>query len=199
MRIIKKYQGFSFSSGLGVSLTFLAVGCANPLGGFLGRGGGSGSQTSIDSGFHPGVSDAAPTLVSVAPASGPQTGGTPLSLIGTGFAPGIVVLVGGTPCLSTVVVSALKITCLTPVHASGPVSIKVTNPDAKSVTLASAYTYTTTAPPGSPVTAIVLGGGHSGGLGISAQATIGEPTMGVRSQGVGISAISSLKGTTYTQ
>jgi photosystem II stability/assembly factor-like uncharacterized protein len=88
---------------------------------------------------------AAPTLTTVTPASGTTAGGVAFTLTGTGFRAGIVVMVGGVPATSVVVVSATSISAVTPPHAAGPVSVTLTNSDGQAATLANGFTYV--APP----------------------------------------------------
>ncbi len=72
---------------------------------------------------------AAPGFGSFFPAEGPVTGGTLLTLNGTGFIDGASVMIDGVSCASAVVVSATQMTCTTPAHAVGSVAIYIRNPD----------------------------------------------------------------------
>jgi hypothetical protein len=83
-----------------------------------------------------------PTLSTINPTSGPTAGGTALTLIGSQFALGATVSIGGVSAANVVVTSATNITATAPVHAAGPVSVTVTNPDGQSATLVNGYTYT---------------------------------------------------------
>jgi hypothetical protein len=87
-----------------------------------------------------------PTVSSVAPASGPTSGGTAVTITGANFAVGATVTVGGSAATGVTVVSSTTITATTPAHAAGTVSVTVTNADAHSGTLASAFTYVAPAP-----------------------------------------------------
>ncbi len=124
--------------------------------------------------------NAGPTLSTVAPIGGPLAGGTSITLTGTGFLSGAAVTVGGNACASISVVSGTSITCTTPSHAAGAVSIVVTNADAQTVTLTNSYTYA----PAPTLTSIApvagaLGGGTVltlTGTGFVAGATV---TLGV--------------------
>ena len=84
----------------------------------------------------------APTVSSVAPTSGPSTGGTAVTITGTSFATGATVTVGGSAATGVTVVNSTTITATTPAHAAGAVSVTVTNTDGQSGTLPSAFTYT---------------------------------------------------------
>jgi hypothetical protein len=68
---------------------------------------------------------AAPTLSSCTPNKGPDIGGTPVTIIGTGFGGVSGVTFGGTPATSIVVVNATTITCVTPAHAFGLVNVSI--------------------------------------------------------------------------
>ncbi len=92
-----------------------------------------------------------PHLTSVSPPSGTASGGTSVTLTGTGFSsggsPANGVTFGGSSATSVVVLSDTTITCTTPAHASGAVNIVVTNPNsAGTSTLTNGYTYTITPP-----------------------------------------------------
>jgi hypothetical protein len=85
----------------------------------------------------------APTVTSVSPNSGPDTGGTSVTITGTGFDSGVTnVTFGGTAATGVTFVSSTQITVTTPVHAVGAVDVVVTNPDTQSGTLTNGYTYT---------------------------------------------------------
>ncbi len=82
-----------------------------------------------------------PSLTSVSPASGPETGGTTITLTGTSFLSGATVNVGGAAATSVTFVSSTTLTAVTPAGTAGVVSVTVTNPDGQSSTLASGFTY----------------------------------------------------------
>jgi fibronectin type 3 domain-containing protein len=95
-------------------------------------------------GFHY-TSLPAPTVTSISPALGTTTGGTEVTIIGTGFNNSIVTLgTGGTgysACNSLVIDSQTQLRCYPATHASGTVNVIVTNDDTQSATLTSAYQY----------------------------------------------------------
>ncbi len=70
----------------------------------------------------------APTLTSVAPATGSTLGGTSVTLTGTNFTGATGVTFGGTAATAFTVDSATQITATTPAHAAGAVSVIVTTP-----------------------------------------------------------------------
>jgi hypothetical protein len=78
---------------------------------------------------------AAPTITSVTPDRGPETGGTTVTIIGSGFdeldGPGAV-LFGDTPAASYEVISDTEIEAVTPPNAPATVDVTVTNPDGPS-------------------------------------------------------------------
>jgi hypothetical protein len=84
-----------------------------------------------------------PTITSVSPSSGPETGGTPVTVTGTDFttAGTTTVTFGGASATSVVVVDALTITCVTPAGTLGQVDVVVTN-DFGTDTLVNGFTYT---------------------------------------------------------
>ncbi|HEY2324746.1 MAG TPA: IPT/TIG domain-containing protein, partial [Thermoanaerobaculia bacterium] len=81
------------------------------------------------------------TVTSVAPATGSINGQTAVSVNGTGFLSGATVTFGGTGATSVVVVSATKITAVTPAHSAGSVNVTVTNTNTSAGTLTNGYTY----------------------------------------------------------
>jgi hypothetical protein len=109
----------------------------------------------------------APTVSSVSPNSGSVSGGTTLTIVGTNFAPGATVSFAGTVATDVTVVSSTSITATTPPQAAGAVSVRVTNPDSQSSTLANGYTYTSPNP-APALTAITPNAGPaSGGTGVT--------------------------------
>ncbi len=88
-----------------------------------------------------GGSNPAPTVTTISPTSGPASGGTPVTITGTGFLAGATVSLGGTAATGVTVVSSTSITATTAAHAAGTVNVVVTNTDSQTGTLASGYTY----------------------------------------------------------
>jgi hypothetical protein len=85
--------------------------------------------------------DPAPTVTSISPSGGPETGGTPVTINGTGFAAGATVSLGGTPATQVNVVSSTVITATTAAHMPGPVDVVVTNSDGQSGMLTEGFIY----------------------------------------------------------
>lgn len=85
---------------------------------------------------------AAPAVTSVSPASGPSTGGTSVTITGTGLSGATAVTFGGTPATGFTVNSATQITATSPAGAAGTVDIRVTTAGGTSVTSAAdQFTY----------------------------------------------------------
>jgi hypothetical protein len=88
---------------------------------------------------------AAPTVSGISPAIGTTTGGTQVTITGTGFNNSTVQLgtsgSGYATCGSLTVDSQTQIRCTPGAHASGTVNVIVTNDDTQSATLSSAYQY----------------------------------------------------------
>ncbi|HEX7706030.1 MAG TPA: IPT/TIG domain-containing protein, partial [Thermoanaerobaculia bacterium] len=81
----------------------------------------------------------APTISGISPSGGPSTGGTEVTITGTGFQSGAEVTFAGNQCTGLTVVNATTITCTTPSMPAGTVDVTVTNPDGQSATLAAAF------------------------------------------------------------
>jgi hypothetical protein len=82
-----------------------------------------------------------PTLTAVTPSRGPAAGGTPVEVRGSGFRPGIAVLVGGRAPAAVEIVDATLLTLLTPPGAEGAVAVTVLNNDGLGATLVDAFAY----------------------------------------------------------
>ena len=83
----------------------------------------------------------APTVTGIAPNAGPASGGTSVTITGTGFLANPTVTFGGTIASSVSLLNSSTITATTPAHAAGQVSVVVTNSDGQNATLTSGYTY----------------------------------------------------------
>jgi hypothetical protein len=82
----------------------------------------------------------APTVTSISPQSGTTLGGTPVVIIGSNFQNGATVSIGGVTATGVSVIGN-TITATTGAHATGTVSVLVTNPDNRSGTLSNSYFY----------------------------------------------------------
>jgi hypothetical protein len=65
---------------------------------------------------------------SLTPGAGPETGGTSVTILGTGFTGATGVDFGGTPAASFTINSDTSITAVAPAHALGPVNVVVADP-----------------------------------------------------------------------
>lgn len=84
-----------------------------------------------------------PTVTALFPAQGPTAGGTPVEIQGTGFQPGLTVLLAGKVVGQVAVVDATKINIITPSAAPGKVALTILNPDGLGVTKTDAFEYKT--------------------------------------------------------
>jgi IPT/TIG domain len=82
-----------------------------------------------------------PSLTSISPNTGPVTGGTTVTILGSGFQSGSRVTFGGIAATSVTLVSSTQVQAVSPVSSAGTVAIAVANPDSQSGTLDSAFTY----------------------------------------------------------
>lgn len=95
-------------------------------------------SASMASGF---TYSSAPSVSSISPNIGPVTGGTNVTILGSGFQSGATITFGGIAATSATMVSSTEIQAVSPVSPDSTVSITVTNTDSQSGTLASAFTY----------------------------------------------------------
>ena len=117
-------------------------------------------QRSIAGGGFTYTGGPAPTLSSIAPATGPTAGGTPVTLTGTNFLSGATVTFDSTAATNVSVVSSTKITATTPAHTSGSASVVGHNPDSQTAVKTNGFTFTNSAP---TVTSITPSSGTSNG------------------------------------
>lgn len=86
------------------------------------------------------------TVASVVPDNGPPAGGKVVTIIGANFTTGTQqtspsVTFGGAAATRVTVLSATQLNVVTPAHAAGTVTVKVTRTDGTSAILANAFTY----------------------------------------------------------
>ncbi|MGV9840231.1 ice-binding family protein [Nocardia niigatensis] len=118
---------------------------------------------------------AVPTLTSIAPTSGPPSGGTVAVLTGTGLTGATAVSFGGTPAILFAVNSDTQITVLTPPHVAGTVQVTVTTPGGTSNGVAFTYIAVPTltsivpnaGPPSGGQVAVLTGTGLTGATAVS--------------------------------
>lgn len=88
------------------------------------------------------TTDPTPVVTALDVINGPQSGGTLVTITGTGFSSGARVTFGGTTAIGAMVSGGgTTLTCTTPSHAVGLVDVTVTNPTGTNGTLAGAFTY----------------------------------------------------------
>jgi hypothetical protein len=109
-----------------------------------------------------------PTFSSISPIAGPVTGGTAVTVNGTGFISGATVDLGGTPCTSVVVLSSTQLTCMTGAHASGLVALTVMNPDTQYFSAPNAFDFV---PPPAPSGVTPTSGSALGGTTLTVTGT----------------------------
>jgi len=81
----------------------------------------------------------APVISSISPASGISVGGTTLTIMGAGFQAGATVTLGGAALSALTIVNSTTIYATTAPHATGSVSLVVTNPDTQSASSGFSY------------------------------------------------------------
>jgi hypothetical protein len=122
-----------------MSRTILLLGTVSLIVSAMGAGCGSGTPAAPTTPTTPKASP--PALTSISLASGPVSGGTAVTITGTGFASGATVTFGGAAASGVSVVSAASITATTPAHAEGAVDVVVRNADGQSGQLTNGFTY----------------------------------------------------------
>ena len=86
--------------------------------------------------------DAPPAITGLSPSSGAASGGSVVTISGSGFAAGCTVTFAGVAATSVTVDDATSLRATTPAHApGGPFDVVVTNLDGQSVTDAAAFTF----------------------------------------------------------
>jgi hypothetical protein len=90
--------------------------------------------------------DSTATVSSVLPGAGLTTGGTSVTITGTGFVAGTEVRFGGTAATSVTVVGPTSIVAVTPAGAAGTVSVSVTTPAGATGSLTNAFTFVSGSP-----------------------------------------------------
>jgi hypothetical protein len=78
------------------------------------------------------VAATAPTITAMVPDNGPETGGTNVTITGTGFTGATGVTFDGIPATNVVVVNSTTITATSPAHAPGLVGVVVQHPGGNS-------------------------------------------------------------------
>jgi hypothetical protein len=137
-----------------------------------------------------------PTVTSVAPSSGPDTGGTVVTITGTNFVLGATVTFGGTAPTDMIFVNSTSIIATTPAHAAGAVDVVVTNPDTQSGTLSNGYTYI--APPPTVTNVTPSSGPTGGGTAVTITGTNFVSGATVTFDGTAATGVTVVNATTIT-
>jgi len=87
-----------------------------------------------------GLLQPGPAISSISPATGPESGGTQVTIAGENFRPGAMVLFGASPATNVVVESSVTIRATAP-PGTGTIGLTVRNSDGQSAILQSAFTY----------------------------------------------------------
>lgn len=142
-----------------------------------------------------------PTVTSVSPNTGTTSGGTTVTISGSGFVSGATVSFGGTASPTVSVTNSSSITAASPAHAEGTVSVVVTNPDGLSGTLANSFAYVASIPPPHVNSVTPSSGPTSGGTSITISGTgfmTGASVLVGGTQATGVSVPSSTTITATT-
>jgi hypothetical protein len=129
-----------------------------------------------------------PTVATISPNSGSVSGGTSVTVTGTGFSAGATLSLGGTLATNVVVVNSASIRASTAPHASGTVDAVVTNSDSQSGILSNGFTYTSISPPPT-LLGLGLAPGDSGSVTVTAGQTA---SYSLSIGGAGVSGTASL-------
>ncbi|MDQ3264134.1 MAG: IPT/TIG domain-containing protein [Myxococcota bacterium] len=87
------------------------------------------------------VAPGSPTVSAISPATGPSTGGTPVTITGTNFVSGAEVSLGGVAASWVTFLDSTRLTAVTGAHAPGAVNVDVSNPDGSAATLSGGFVY----------------------------------------------------------
>ncbi len=128
------------------------------------------------------AAESAPEVASLSPTSGPTSGGTTVTITGSGFTGATGVVFGSTPATSFQVTSDTQITATDPAEAAGTVDVQVTSAFGTSSKVASdQFTYTNgpsvssvspaSGPVGGGTTVTIEGSGFGGATAVSFGAT----------------------------
>ncbi|MCA9941838.1 MAG: N-acetylmuramoyl-L-alanine amidase [Ardenticatenaceae bacterium] len=93
----------------------------------------------------------APTVTAVQPGIGATSGGTFITITGTGFSNGATVSVGGNAATNVNFISSTELRAIAPARTAGRVDIQVQNPDAQSGTLPAGFEFIATSGAGPSV------------------------------------------------
>lgn len=174
----------------------------------LGRGGGAGSSlvpagaTAAADEYGLGAvitfAPATPEVTSVSPTTGPESGGTAITITGKYFQDGVNVTIGGNPATDVVITSTTTLTATTPAGAPGPQDIVVSLGESGD-TGTGLFTYTAAAPTVSGISP--TSGPAAGGTSVTITGTgfVSGATVtigGAAATGVVVNSATSITATT---
>src|SRR3989442_1224297 len=139
-----------------------------------------------------------PIVTGIAPANGPSSGGTPVTISGTNFQSSATATVGGVALTGVSVTGPTTLSGTTGAHAPGTGNpVVVINPDSQSATCACTYTYDP-APAPTVTTISPANGPSAGGTLVTITGTAFQAGATATIGGVTLSAASVLSDTTLT-
>jgi len=110
------------------------------------------------------VTGVPPTILTIAPASGPLSGGTPVQVLGQNFSPGALLLFGQQAIPGRAFISTSEIRFTTPpAMGAGAVPITVLNPDGLGATVPQGFTFADPQTPPPELTSVVPSTGREAG------------------------------------
>jgi hypothetical protein len=119
-----------------------------------------------------------PTVSSISPSNGGTAGGTAVTINGTNFLPGALVLFGSASATGVTVKSPTQIRAITPANSAGTVNVTIEDPGNVNGVLSSGFTYTAPAS-GTPTITIALPEASvSTGSELTGTVTLGEASAG---------------------
>lgn len=130
-------------------------------------------------------------VTAVLPASAPHFGGTPVTILGSGFVAGATVNMGGIAATNVAVADQWTITCDAPPHAPGTGAVTVTNPGVAAGIWSGQFSWL--AP---TITAVAPAtGGTQGGTSVGITGTVFHPSSSVTIGGVAATGVTFVSET----
>jgi hypothetical protein len=144
-----------------------------------------------------GLSDALPVVTSIAPTHGPISGGTSVTITGTGLSGATAVTFGSSPATSFTVMSDTQVIAKSPAQAAGVQDVTVTTPaGTTTVSVADRFTYVAARP---SVTHVAPSAGpKGGGTSVTVTGTGFTGTTGVKFGSVAATSLTVTSDTKLT-
>ena len=141
-----------------------------------------------------------PSITSVSPSTGSETGGTTITISGSNFDNVTSVTVGGSEATSVATVSATSVTAVTPSGAAGSaVDVVVTNSDGQTATASGAFTYTASSLPAPTISSVSPStGSEAGGTLITISGSNFDSVKSVTVGGKAATSVSTASATSVT-